>query len=322
MALAIAQDYISLAFRNCGQMRPGYVLPPEFLAEGLTEWSSLFDSWAAERTMGFSIPQFQYAVSGPGSLQSGNGYTVGPIFTFAGTTTSTSALVPVPNTLGLVPGLPISGTGIPVGTTIAAVSVNTSILMSAPATASGPVTITVTPNFIGPRPDSIVRANLVMTNVGPQPVYIPIRMISAEEWAALAIRQIPAINVTSIAYYDPQFPLGVFNVFPPLNGNSIEFFTWAALAVPPTLATAYSGPPGYQDAIVYSLAERLWGLCTSDFMPRKRPQEWLSGRAYEACQKVRAVNRDIPTLFSEAPGNRGRNEGFMDSYVKYIGEPY
>ncbi len=323
MALLIAQDYISLAFRNCGQMRPGYTLPPEMLAEGLTEWGSLFDSWAAERTMGFSIPQYVYPVTGPGSQSGGNGYSIGPIFTFTGTTSIGSGIVTlVSNTLGLIVGQKVTGTGIPASTTIASIDSATQITLSAHATGAGSITISVIPDFIGPRPDSIVRANLVMTNVGPQPVYLPIRMISVEEWAALAIRQIPAINVTNIAYYDPQFPQGVFNVFPPLNGNSIELFTWPAFATPLSLTASYSAPPGYQDAVVYSLAERLWALCTRDFMPRKISQQWLSGRAYEACQKVRSVNRPLPTLASEAPGNRKGTGGYMDSYVRYVGEPY
>lgn len=131
--------------------RPGYTPSPELLADGLTEWGMLFDSWSAERTMGFSIPQYVYPVTGPGSQSGGNGYQLGP----------TAA------------------------------------------------------DWVGPRPESIVRANLEMTSMGAQPVYLPIRMLSAEDWASLSIRQIPGINVTNLAYWEPQFPNGVFNVFPP-----------------------------------------------------------------------------------------------------------
>lgn len=264
MALTTAQDWIYIALRKCGEMRPGYLPSPELLADALTEWGSLFDSWAAERTMGFSIPQYTYAVTGAGSQSNGNGYLIGPT-----------------------------------------------------AHAAGNIH-----DFQGPRPNSIVRANLVMTNVGPQPVYIPIRMISAEEWAALAIRQIPAINVTNLAYYDPQFPNGVFNVFPPLNGNSIELFTWQALAVPATLGSSYSAPPGYQDAIIYSLASRLWPMCVKNLMPNKASHAWLSARAYEACQKVRAVNRPIPTLRNDSPRGNNGPAGFYDPNCSWTGEPY
>lgn len=262
MPLVTAQDHIQQAFRKCGQMRSGYTLPPELLTDGLNEWGTLFDSWAAERTMGFSIPDYVYAVNGPGSQNSGNGYLVGPTAHTAGGTY----------------------------------------------------------DFQGPRPESIVRANCVMTSVGPQPVYIPMRPIGLEEWANLAIRQIPAIDVTSLYYYDPQFPNGVLNVFPPLIGNSIELFSWQPLAVPANLGTGYSAPPGYQDAVVWNLAERVWPMCPKSMMANKLKFEYICGKAYEACQKVRTVNRPIPTLANNLPGRK--REGYYDSFVSYTGEPY
>lgn len=261
--IATAGDYIRSALRKCGQLRPGYIPAPELLADGLDEWGVQFDSWQAERTMGFSIPQYQYAVHGPGSQSGGNGYLVGPTAHVAGNAN----------------------------------------------------------DFQGPRPESIARANLVMTSVGPQPVYLPIRMISMEEWASLAIRQIPGINVTNLAYYDPQSPNGVFNVFPPLTGNSIELFTWPSFAVPATLGASYSAPPGYQDAVVYSLAERLWPMCTLNILVNKVSLQWLAGKAHAAREKVRLVNRPIPTLKSDF-GGAGKPAGYFDSYVKYTGEPY
>ena len=255
--LVTAQDFILSALRKVGQLRPGYKPSPELLADGLNEWQMMFDSWAAERTMGFSIPQYTYAVTGPGSKSNGNGYDVGPSAT----------------------------------------------------------------NWVGPRPESIVRANLVMTSVGPQPVYLPIRMLSAEDWADLSIRQIPGINVTNLAYYDPQFPNGVFNVFPPLTGNSIELFCWSGFATPATLATAYSAPAGYQDAVVYSLGERLWPMCTHDVLVHKIPFTKLCGLAHAAREKVRMVNRPIPTLRADFRGG-SKPAGYYDSNVARTGEPY
>jgi len=257
MALVTAQDYIESTLRKCGQLRPGYKSSPEFLADGLNEWGMLFDSWAAERTMGFSIPQYVYPVTGPGSKSNGNGYDVGPSAT----------------------------------------------------------------NWVGPRPEAIVRANLKMTSVGPQPVYLPIRMLSAEDWASLSIRQIPGINVTNLAYYDPQFPNGVFNVFPPLTGNSIELFTWMGFSAPATLATAYSAPAGYMDAVVYSLAERLWPMCTHDVLVHKIDPRKLAGMAHAAREKVRLVNRPIPTLRADFRGG-SKPAGYYDSNVARTGEPY
>jgi hypothetical protein len=258
MSLSVAQDYINLAFRRCGQMRPGYTVSAELYADGMNEWQALFDSWSAERSMGFSVPQYTYPVTGPGSQSSGNGYQIGP-----------SAA-----------------------------------------------------DWVGPRPEAIIRANLKFTSAGAYPVYMPIKMLSAVEWANLSIRQMPGVNVTSMAYYDPQFPNGVFNVFPPLTGNSIELFTWPGFTVPATPATAYSAPPGYIDAVVWSLAERLWPLCTKAFMPNKLSYSIIAGKAKAACEKVRNVNRPIPILKNDfRGGSRGHIEGYYDSFVSYTGLP-
>ena len=197
--------------------------------------------------------------------------------------------------------------------------------VSGPGSATNGNGYTVGPSgadWIQPRPESIIRANLVMTNVGPQPIYLPLRPVSQEEWAALAIQQIPGINVTSLFWYDPQFPNGVFNVFPPLNGNSIQIYQWGVLTPPATLGATYAAPPGYQDAIVYGLAERLYHMATkSNMVAHPVSYQIIAGKAHAALEKVRNVNRPIPKLINDSPrGNRAG--GFYDSFVTYTGEPY
>ena len=325
MGLAIAQDYISQALLRCGQIKPGYISNPELLAAGMTEWEMLFDSWAAERTMGFSIPQYQFLVNVPGSQTNGNGYLIGPLYTFSGTLTMSSPLIVATalDAAKLSIGEAISGAGIPGGSKVVSLGVGSAgnIIISHNATVNGVATITGTPDFVAPRPDSIVRANCVMLNMGSQPVYIHMRPLSVEEWASLAIQQIPAINVTNLYYYDPQYPNGVLNVFPPLLGNAIQLYTWAALGVPASLESPYFAPPGYRDAVVWSLAERMWPFCTRQIATNRVPQVYVNGKAYEACQKVRMVNRPVPTLICDMRGG-SRPSGFYDSFVSYTGEPY
>lgn len=321
--LVTCQDYIIQALRKCGQIRPGYVSNTELLEDGRTEWQSLFDSWAAERTMGFSIPQVEFNVQAAGSQQDGNGYLIGPVYTFAATLTNGSPVISVAASVGtnsLQVGEAISGTGIPASSSISSKTAST-ITLNNNATASGAQTLTATPDWVSPRPDSIVRANCVMLNQGPQPVYIPLRLISAEEWASLSIRQITGINVTNLAYYDPQFPNGVLNLFPPLIGNGIELFTWGPLGVPTSLSAPYSAPPGYIDAVVWSLAERLWPMCTNQIAANRISPEYIRGKAYEACQKVRMVNRPTPKL---GAGFQGGNlpSGYFDKNLTWTGNPY
>lgn len=330
-----AQDVLYMAFRRCGQMRAGWTPSDSLLEDGLREWWTLFDELNAERTANFSLPDFVYPVTGAGSLTNGNGYGVGPRFTFTGTTVSTSTTVAVANTIGLIDGMMISGTGIPSGATIVSIAINTAIVISAPATGSATVTITVTPDWIGPRPASIVRANLKFTSQGPQPVYIQLTPVSGEQWMALAIQQIPGVNITSIFWYNPTYPVGTFNVFPPLTGNAIQMYTWGNLEPPPspgqsnytTLAAAlaypYSQPPGYATAVEWALAARLNPLVPKRAVINPLSQESLEGRSYEAWERIRRINRPAPGLATDAPsGGDAGNRGNYDSFVTYTGEPY
>ncbi len=324
MPLITAKDYISQAFRKIGQLRPAALANDDLYADGLTEWGSLFDSWAAERTMGFSIPQLEFNVAAPGSQQGGNGYLIGPVYSTTGTLTIGSKIITgIVDPGQFMMGEAISGQGIPALSTVASNDPAAgTVTISTNATANGLQTITATPDMVTPiRPDSIVRMNCVMLNQGPNRVYIQMVPISAEGWANLSIRQIPGINVTSLFYYDPQWPNGVINVFPPLIGNGIEVFTWQHLGVPAALTSRYNAPPGYQDAVVWSLAERLWPMCTSQMAVNRVSHAFICGNAYEACQKVRLVNRPIPTMVNDFRGGGKKPGAYYDSFVSQTGLP-
>lgn len=197
--------------------------------------------------------------------------------------------------------------------------------VTGPGSASDGNGYTVGPSgadWTGPRPTSIIRANLVQTTFGPQPVYIPIKPISQEQWASLAIRQIPAVNITAVFWYDPQYPLGVFNVFPPLNGNSIELFQWGAYVTPANLAASYAAPPGYENVIVTNLAERLYYMtCTKQMVLERAPYLIISGKAKLAREAVQVINRPINPMPTDYPSG-DRPGGFYDSFVTYTGDPY
>jgi hypothetical protein len=311
MALLTAQDYLYTAFRKCGQMRPGYTNSADLLADGLTEWMILFDSWNAERTLNYTIPDYIYDVSTATSLNGIYGqniqFTVGPVFTFTGDTTITSAVVLTQYTDGLIIGQYVTGTGIPALSYITAISTGVSFTLSAAATATNVgVTLTITPSFTGPRPEAILRMNLYMTSVNAaQPTRIPLSPISAEQWANISVIQLTPINVTTVFYYDPKFPQGVINVWPPLNGNALEFFTWGFLNPPAALTSRYSAPPGYQDAIIWTLAQRLWGLCTNQVMLNRFPFPYICGQAAKARDKIKYVNAPSPKMMNDfGGGNR------------------
>jgi hypothetical protein len=321
-----AQDLIYQALRKCGQIRPGYTSQAELLADGLGEFQAMYDGWNSERTQSYSIPDYIYPIASNGldGIYGENvQFTVGPVFTFSATLSIGVTTALVANTSGLIIGQRISGTGIPANATIQGISINTSIELSAAATATGATTVTVTPDFVGPRPEAIIRMNLYMTSVSPaQPTRIPLTRISAEEWANISVIQLTPINVTTVFYYDPQFPQGVINVWPPLNGNSLEFFTWGFLTPPTSLAAVLSIPPGYQDAIVYTLAERLWPMCTKSVLVNKVSLQYLAGKAKQARERIKAVNAPMPKLANDFQGGHRQGVGVCDWDLLLTGRPY
>lgn len=326
MALLTASDYIYNAFRRMGQLRPGYTTNNELMTDALDAWRILFDGLNAKRTMQYSIPDFIYPVvsSGLDGIYGENvQFSVGPVFTFSATTTSTSTTALVTNTAGLNIGQRISGTGIATGSTIQGISTNTSIVLSDAATASGATTVTVTPDFIGPRPEAIIRMNLLLTSASPaQPSRIPLAPMSAEEWANLPVVQFSPVDVTTAFYYDPQFPQGVINVFPPLNGNSLEFFTWGVLTPPTSLTASYSAPPGYADLIIWELAKVLWPMATKNLMVNRVSHQWICGQAKLARDAVRAVNAPMPRMRNDFTGGGGSRSNSCDWDLLLTGVPY
>lgn len=177
-------------------------------------------------------------------------------------------------------------------------------------------------DWVGPRPISIVRANLVFTSGGQPPVYIGLTPISEQEWADLAIKQIPAINITSVFWYNPKFPNGIFNVFPPLNGNSIQLYQWGVLAAPAALNNVFSAPPGYADLVMWGLAQRNYFSMTAELTKRVIPYQVVCANAQHALEKVQLLNRQINTLTSDCPPDGTGRTGYYDSFVTYTGEPY
>lgn len=175
------------------------------------------------------------------------------------------------------------------------------------------------------RPVDIIRMNLYMTSASPaQPTRIPLTKISMEEWMNLPVIEIqPAVNVNTTFAYDPQFPNGVIWVWPPLNGNGLEIFTWGALTPPATLSTPYSAPPGYGDLVVKMLAVRLWGLCTKDLFPNRQSWTWITGQAELARQNVANANAVTPRIRCDFGGSMSsRSTGVADWDLLLAGVPY
>ena len=117
---------------------------------------------------------------------------------------------------------------------------------------------TGSPDITAPRPLAIL--------TGPGAAYLvdvnqnryPINVVEQDQWNAIGL-----LNETSdlpdTLFYDPQFPLGIINIFPlPLLAYTVYFDARLQLQSISNLATAFSLPPGYMKAIIDNLAVEAW----------------------------------------------------------------
>jgi len=117
-------------------------------------------------------------------------------------------------------------------------------------------------DWIAPRPVNIDNICLLI-QAGTMPVEVPLKVLDDNQWAGTRVKGITATLPTSV-WYNGGWPNGELYFYPiPSEANKIVLYTWQQLSVPTSLDSIIRFPPGYEQAIVYSLAVRLcrpWGL--------------------------------------------------------------
>lgn len=140
-------------------------------------------------------------------------------------------------------------------------------------------------NINGPRP--------LLLNTKPGSAYLvdanqnryPMNIIEQDQW-----NQIGLLNQTSqlpdTIFYDPQYPLGIINIFPtPSIAYQVFFDSRLQLADMPTLDTAFNLPPGYSSMIQNNMAIRLW-----PFFKQGDPGVYLMKLAGDSLGSVKRAN--------------------------------
>lgn len=174
-------------------------------------------------------------------------------------------------------------------------------------------------NFIGPRPIKILKANLLLTTTNPHARY-PLAVLPWSDYADISVLAIPPTGVTQSLFYEATFPKGIIHFWPPVNANSLEIWQNGALVAPATLAATVAGtfPPGYENATIYTLAERCQYLVTKE-MGKQNPK--IAAWALRARQRVRNANADSPMCRSDFQ-NDPDTRGAYDPNLTYTGYPY
>lgn len=125
-------------------------------------------------------------------------------------------------------------------------------------------------DFNAPRPVEILWMNIVLTSLTP-PVYLPVTLLQDKEWLGIPVPFV-GTQIPIRAYYDQGFVstpgavatpgLGTiyFNPYPTAPLPDMQWLSMAQITEFADLTTDYALPPGYDGAIVYSLAETMTSL--------------------------------------------------------------
>lgn len=141
-----------------------------------------------------------------------------------------------------------------------------------------------------------------------------VNVFEKNQWNQLANRSATTTsNLPEIMFYDPQYPLGIVNVWPmPTEPVTLSFDSSLALPDMPTVTTAFSLPPGYEMAIQTNLAVLLWPFLTKSDVTRTLAATAATSKA----DIMRTNTRRNVAQFDRSivgAGNRAYNV-YTDSY--------
>lgn len=153
-------------------------------------------------------------------------------------------------------------------------------------------TIGVGADFNQARPQFLSYAGLILTTPNPD-VEIPLDVINVKDWSQQSIKALTSTLPTRV-YYETVFPTtgasaGWGNVIfwpTPTQVNDVALYCPLPLSEFAALATDYTLPPGYQEALEYNLAKRLIqaGMGLREHLPD------ISDMARESLAAIKRVN--------------------------------
>lgn len=151
-------------------------------------------------------------------------------------------------------------------------------------------------NFDTTRPTRILNANIILTSVTPN-VRVPLQLINDDQWASIAVQNVNTTIPTKL-YYDGGFNANgqgtLFFWGVPTAANSVELFTPQLLTAPASLSTTIYFPPGYEEALTLTLAERMCGPFN-----KVRPPSLIQD-AMKARAAVIGLNTEAPLLTTDS----------------------
>ena len=158
------------------------------------------------------------------------------------------------------------------------------------------------PDFAAARPVTIENAALVLTNVTPN-VDLPLNIRDDDWWANKRVKTL-ATSVPTSLYYSPGHPNGALYLWPvPTVVYGLRLKTWTVLSEITDFAATFSGPYGYELALLLTLAE---ALCRP--MGKQKPPDLIAD-ARAARSTIMKNNDQSPRISLD---DRGASRGAGD----------
>lgn len=129
----------------------------------------------------------------------------------------------------------------------------------------------------------------------------PMRILTPEEYAAITAKTVQT-TIPYALYDDGGYPQRTITLYPvPSAAKQLVLFTQRPLTEIATLSTQIILPPGYDDTIIYNLADRLAGEYGKQLSPKDM------ARASALLQQLRRANhRPMLARCDEAIAGQGR----------------
>ncbi len=124
-----------------------------------------------------------------------------------------------------------------------------------------------------------------------------IEVVTQDVWNQIGFRQSTS-NIPDTIFYDPQYPLGLLNIFPiPTLAYTLSFDSFLPLTDFASISANMVFPPGYKQALQMSLALLLW----PEYKPEgTSPSPLLIQQATEAKRAIKITNSKPLTAVYDA----------------------
>jgi len=170
---------------------------------------------------------------------------------------------------------------------------------------------------VNQRPREIRSATVILNNTQPTQVEIRLNIRDQEWWANQIVKNLTSTYPTDL-YYSPDWPNGGVYLWPiPTQQNPLLLQIPLVLAQVTAPSNQFSMPPGYWDAIVYSLAEAMGPMFN---VPISADLLRLKAAAIKAIQSNNVQSPRGKTADAGMPGLQQRGGDF--NYISGLPSGY